>query len=215
MGREDHPLCSALVRLYLEDCVQFCGHPIKKKRSINCCNFSQGPPRWSGAGEPALWGDAEDAGLVQPGEEMASGILTAACLYLQEGYQESRARLFVAFHDGIKWDSRLVLGQRSSYWIQGKNSSCRTVRWWCRLPRQAVPSPSLGSLKTQLNKELCSLMWAHCWPWFAQEVGQRPSEVFQPKLLHECIFFYLCVFVCMWVCIYLYIYTYVFWVFSN
>jgi len=47
---------------------------------INCHKFSGGPPRRSGAGTPALWGEAGGGGLVQPEEEMASGVLTAACL---------------------------------------------------------------------------------------------------------------------------------------
>jgi len=50
--------------------------------------ISSGPPRWSGPGAPALSGEVGGAGLVQPGEEVASGVLTAACPVLQEGYKE-------------------------------------------------------------------------------------------------------------------------------
>ena len=70
------PFYSTLIRPQLDAVSSF--QPPNRKTSINWSRFGRGPPRLSGAGALALCGDAEGAGLVQPGEEMACGDLRTA-----------------------------------------------------------------------------------------------------------------------------------------
>lgn len=79
----------ALIRVHLEYCTQFV-NPQYRKMLITWRALSRGPSRWSRAAVIAHWGQAEQLGLVQPGEELAAGERYNSPSYLRGGYQEQR-----------------------------------------------------------------------------------------------------------------------------
>jgi len=67
------PLCSALVRPYLESCIQLWGPQHRKDMDLLGVGPEEGHKNHQSAGTPLLRGKAERAGVVQPGEETAPG----------------------------------------------------------------------------------------------------------------------------------------------
>ena len=88
-----NPFYLALIRLHLENCVQF-GASQYKKDSDELERVQQRMVK--GAGELGLREETEGVGLVQPGEEMASRELIPPCSYLWRLHQDNKASHFTA-----------------------------------------------------------------------------------------------------------------------
>lgn len=73
--------------------------PDTRKASVKGNEFSGGPPGWSGAIALVQWGEAEGNGLVQPGEEMASGAAEGFPLLTRK----ISRRWSQAVHSGAWW----------------------------------------------------------------------------------------------------------------
>lgn len=68
-------------------------------------------------------------------------------------------KLFTAMHGGRMRDTRHKLGQqRFKLSIRKNFFPLRTVRYWSRLPRELVQSPSWEVFKTKLDKDLSNLI---------------------------------------------------------
>lgn len=107
-----------------------------------CHEFSRGTPRWVGAGEPALLGKAEGAGLVLPGEGKDSGLPVAAFQYLKGGLPKTSQALLWCLKEGnkCKLKTREVgTGYRRT---PSPSHTLTGVRQQSTLPREAVQSPS-------------------------------------------------------------------------
>lgn len=135
-------------------------------RQSNCSKFSREPPRLLGVGALALRGKAEGTSLVQPAQEITlQGDLTAACQYLQGGYQDDGARLS-NMHVGRKRNNRdkvkqeVQIGYKEKTFLHQSVSGagCATANLWdyYRIKARATASN-------------------HSWPCFVEEAGPQTS----------------------------------------
>lgn len=125
--------------------------------------FSKGLPGLLGTAALVLWGEGEQAGLVQleKRRDWPSGDLATACLHLQE-LTGRTTRLFTTLHGamGVNWDKRFRLDIRRNLFQWGQSGSRTSCPEWlcCLLPLQF----SRLSLAT--------------WPCSEQQVGLEASS---------------------------------------
>ena len=113
-----------------------------------------------GTGASLLQGEAEGAGLVQPGEEKAE---RGPNIYLQisaEWVPGGWGQALFSSAQRQNRGNRHKLKQRKFRLNMRKNFfTLRVTEPWPRLPREAVESPSLEIFQPRLDKVLCSLLW--------------------------------------------------------
>ena len=85
--------------------------------------------------------------------------------YLKEAYKKDRERPFIREHsdrtrgNGFKLkEGRFRLSIRKKLAIRKKVFTLRVMRYWKRLPREAVDAPSLEVFKARLDGALSNLI---------------------------------------------------------
>jgi len=97
------------------------------------------------------------AGTAQPGEDKAEGDLISVYIYMKGGYKEHRARLFsVVSSDKARSNGHKLKHQKVHQTIRkhlflSPPPTVRVTKYWNRLPRGVVVSPSLEVFKSCLG----------------------------------------------------------------
>jgi len=111
------------------------------------------------SGAPLLCGQAEQAGLVQPGEEKALRRSHCSLPVLKGTYHQEKDQLFTQVDsDRISGNGFKLNEGRFSLDVMKKFFTHQVVRYWHRLPRGAVDAPSLEAFKDRLDGALGSLI---------------------------------------------------------
>ena len=130
--------------------------PQNKKHIGKLEQFQQRPPTLKTTNLPGKK-RLMDLGLFSLRRRQLWGDLIAARQYMQGGYEEDGARLFVALQNGKTRDNRYKLKQQRSRLEIRRNTSIATVKSQSRLPRAAVRSTSSKIFQNRLNKPLSTL----------------------------------------------------------
>ena len=116
----------------------------------------------------ALWGEAEEMGLVQPGDKMALGECKAACQYLWGGLLRRQSQALYWGASRTMSDGGRELNQER-FWLDtpGGMPLWGLFKHWTRLPREIV-EPLLSGPARQWPEQpglnsLSSLLWARSW----------------------------------------------------
>lgn len=128
-------------------------------------------------GTHCLWGQAERAAVVRPGEQKAPGRPSCGLLILKGGFQE-RLRCFNrACSDRTKGNYSFELkGGRFRLNIKKKFAMVRVVKYGNTLPREAVDATPLETFKACQMGLWASSSSRRCpWPW--QEGWTRSLKV--------------------------------------
>ena len=106
-----------------------------------------------------LWGQAESAGAVQPGDEKRRGDLIATFQYLKGSYRKEQDSLFSRVRgDGTRGNGFKLKEGRFRLDRRKNSFAVKMVRHWNRLPSDVVDPQSLETFEVRLDKALGNLI---------------------------------------------------------
>ncbi|KFQ49541.1 hypothetical protein N334_04445, partial [Pelecanus crispus] len=153
------PLCSALVRPYLEYCVQLWGPQHKKDMDLLDQVWRRATKMIRGQKHLSYEDRLRELGLFSLEKRRLQGDLIAACQYLKGAYRKDGENLFSkACCDRTKNNEFKLKKNRFRLDIRKKFFTMRVVKHWNRLPREVVQAPSLEMFKVGLDGALSNLM---------------------------------------------------------
>jgi len=144
------PLCSALVRPYLECCIQMWSPQYRRDIDLLECVHKNDP--WNGT--PLLQGQAERAGAVQPGEKAARSLESSLSVSKGELQERKGQTLSRVCGDRIRENG---FKHKEYIFRLGIKKNLLQLRW-NRLPSDMVDALSLETFKMKLDKALGNLI---------------------------------------------------------
>jgi len=153
-------LCSTLVRLHLESCVQLWGPQCKKDMGLLDQVQRRAKKMVRGLKHLSDEERVRELGLFSLKKRRLLGDLIAAFQYLKGAYKKDRERLFTKAH-GVRTrgNSFKLKKGRFKLDIRKKFSMVWVVRQWNGLPRETVDVPSLEVFKVGLDRTLSNLIY--------------------------------------------------------
>ncbi|KFQ28163.1 hypothetical protein N331_08641, partial [Merops nubicus] len=153
------PLCSALLRLLLEYCIQFWSPHYKRDVDLLERVQRRATRMIRGLEQLSHEDRLRELGLFSLEKRRLRSDLIVAFQYLKGAYKKAGEGLFrISGNDSTRGNGAKLEVGRFRLVVRKKFFTMRVVRPWSVLPREVVEAPSLGVFKARLDEVLDSLI---------------------------------------------------------